>query len=230
MTWIGNTSAAFSSGDTAFNISHVGTGPHDDKRTVLAINTQSTVSVTAINVFPGGAPSTGWTLRSTSVAQGRKWWLYDKICGPGEPTTYTVWLSPAATNLGWALLADFSTGGDAIRAVSYADNVAASTLTVPSLTAVRADDILSLAWSDDADNQQLRPDSPLVRIGGPTQGPWHFESGREVWQSSSATGTRSYTMQAGAYDKAVGVMMLVGDYDPPVGGGWAVGMVRMGAN
>ena len=231
MTWIGTGSAAFSSGDAAFNISHSGFGSHDGERSVLIINTESTVSVTAIvGLFPT-VPG-GWTLQGTSTAQGRTWHLYDKICGPTEPLTYGVSLSPAAGNLGVAYLTDFATGGDAIRAVGYADAASASVLTLPSLTAVRADDIYSAAWSEDSNNLQLRPDSPLTRIGaGTTQGPWHFEHARQVWQSSSATGTRTYTMtSAGAYDKAVGVMVLVGDFDPQPPGGWGVGQVRMGAN
>jgi hypothetical protein len=230
MTWVSSGTTALTNGDSQANISHGIGGSHDGQRSVLAIVIPDTRTVSSILVFPGGAAG-GWTLFGTYAAQGRKWWLYDKICGPSEPQTYTVTLSGAVSDFNFMWLTDFATQGAAIRAASYADGAAGSTLTLPSLTAVRADDLYSVAWGEDADGKQLRPDSPLTRIGaGATQAIWHSEHARQVWQSSSATGTRSYTMtDSGTFDKAVAAMILVGEI-PAVGGGWGVGSVRMGAS
>jgi hypothetical protein len=232
MTWVSTGSASITSGSSAFNISHAVGGSHDGQRSVLAIVTQDTISVSSINEFPGAAPG-GWTLNSSSAAQGRKWWLYDKICGPTEAGTYAVTLSAVVNSLTVAFLVDFATSGDAIRAAGYANGGAGGTsITLPSLSAARADDLYAFAWSEDAAGEQLHGDAPLTRVGsGTTQGGWHAESARQVWQSSSATGTRTYTMTAaGTYDKAIGAMILVGDIDPQPLGGWGVGQVRMGTN
>lgn len=231
MTYRASGSGSASSGDSSFLVNHDGSGPFTDQRSVFAIITKSTVTVTNIQrLFPTAAG--GWTFRSSSTAQGRTWWLYDKICDASEAIGYVVTLSGVAGALTWGVISDFYSGGDAIRAVGYGDAASASTLAVPSLTATRADDLYSLAWGEDTDAQQLRPDSPLTRIGsGITQGGLHGEAARQVWQSSSATGTRSYTMtSAGVFDKAFGVVLLVGDFDPQPLGGWGVGQVRMGAN
>lgn len=203
-------------------------------RSVIGIITEATISVTDITEYPGGAPG-GFTLRSSSSAQGETWWLYDKICVAGEPQVYTVSLSGTAGWLTIGILADFSTGGDAIRAVGYADNTNAATLTLPSLTAARADDIYTFGWALDLDGLLLQANSPLTTRTNTTfasGGILTGEAGHQSWQSSSATGTRSYTMSSsGVYDLAFGAIVLVGDYDPPpTGGGWGVGQVRMGAN
>ena len=210
----------------------------DGKRSVLAVLTIGSTTVTGITVEGTGAPG-GWTAGATYTAQSRTLSLFSKTCDASEPFRYDVTMSapiPAGVaNRVLAWMADFVTAGDPIRTQSFADGGSGgSSLTFASLTAVDADDIWAMAW-DNPDNTnfgQLHADSPLTWTGlaSAAGGSSYTEDATESWQSSSPTGTRSFTVNPGdSYEAAIGVMVLVGGA-APTGGGWGVGMVRMGAN
>jgi hypothetical protein len=221
---------------TSFNVLHSVGGVRTGWRTVLVILTPSTFTITNIyNV--GGVVDGGFTLRATYTAQGQTMRLYDKICLVTEPNGYTVTFTPTATSPGpkvIGFMADFATAGDAISAYGFADDdvTNGTTLTLPSIAATSGDDIYTLVWDNpDTSSGQLRPQSPLRT--GPNAAlsaglTVYMEESREIWASSSPTGTRQYAVPSGTYLAAVGVIMLIGG--TPITGGWGVGMVRMGAN
>lgn len=217
-------------GATTCDVSHDPSTALDEKRSLLAVLTNDTQSITSVTVTAGGAAG-GWTARGTFSGHGKKWSLFDKICGPSEPTTYTVTFSPAISgpspaNCVIAYLADFTAAGDPIRATGSASGAADTTLTLPSLTASNAEDVFAAVWDDPATSEgYLRAQSPLTGTDAFTGGLdlW-TQLGYENYQSSAATGTRTFSVASGTYTTALGVIMLVGATS---GGGWGVGQIRM---
>lgn len=221
---------------TVVKAEHHTSSDRDGKRSVLTVLTIGTTTVTGITVEGSGAPG-GWTAGPTYTAQSRTLSLFSKTCGPSEPFRYDVTMSapiPAGpTNRVAAWMADFDTAGDPLRASTFADGGSAGTsLTFSSLSATNADDIWALAWDNptNANLGQLHAVSPLVAKGNISAlDTFYMEGAAESWQSSSATGSRSFAVDPGdSYEAAIGVMVLVGGSAPA--GGWGVGMVRMGAN
>jgi hypothetical protein len=233
--WAGAFSNTLSPGSTAFDVSHPAPAAdpaHDGTRTVIAVITEDTQSVTSIAIAIVGFPDGGFTARDTYSAQGKKISLFDKICGPtGEDEPYRIFVDIPAATVGIGYLADFDGAGDAIRAADFADAATGTALTLPSLTAVAADDIWTLVWSNPVSGGggQLRPQAPLSTNGNTIVSSgsiFYVEEAHESWRSSAATGTRSYAVTSGSHEGAVGVIILVGEAQL----GWGVGQIRMGAN
>ena len=232
MSYVGSTVVSTAT-DAVILPSHPFVGSHTDQRTVLVVLTPATTTIT--NIYERFTTTDGgFTARATYTAQGRKLWLFDKICGPSEAHQYEVHFTPASSggvNAVIGFLADFTTTGDPIAAHAFADSASGTALTLPSVQATNGDDIYALVWSDPLVSVgRLRPQSPLSTSGNSSfASNAYMENAREVWQSSSPTGTRQFAVASGSHEGAIGVILLVGGFAPSAGG-WGVGAIRMGTN
>lgn len=201
------------------------------RRRVVVIITDDAQTVTAVDaVLPGGGTDGEWTARDTYTAQGKKIWLYDRTSDTVGALGHYTPATDFTTGRVVGFLADFETGGDALRAVGFADAASATTLTLPSLTADAAFYLYTVVWDEPgAGGGELDPQPPLAAGFTLAQGSANWaRNGSQLWESSAATGTRSHTDPSSrTYARAVGVIMLIGEATL---GGWGVGQIRMGPN
>lgn len=218
------------------------TVPYGMVLTVFVPSTQTVTDIGYEDLDTFATGDAGFTLVDTYTHAGQfsdvTMWIFHKTADPATEAnwTYKIHYTPGVTFTNplsafplVAVLANFE-GVDVavapeVQAVGFAGMGSGTALTLPSVSADQAEDLYTIvhSWTD-----RLVPQSPLIpqlNLGGSFPIRTGYQSFAPGGLSGvSGTRTHSGSTVAGAF----GAIMLIGHSAP--GGGWGVGMVRMGAN